>query len=369
MFKSKTVFVVGAGTSHEAGLPIGNTLTADIAKLLNFSHENYGTVVKGDKQILNQLTRLVKDQPDQWRDNRLIGSGQQVAAAMGLAPSIDTFLQTHSMNAEYVLLGKLGIAKAIIVVESESKLASIKSRSQPFDMASVNGTWYISLAQQLFSEVPADRPDMAFENVSFIVFNYDRCLQVFLTRALELFFQIDHSRARAIIADVRIVHPYGSLGDMNDADYTMPMFGDTDCDLYAVSQRLKTFSVSEIDADKSVKINEFMSQAETLVFLGFAFYDQNMTLLGKDLNKGAVQQKFDSIKRVYATTFHMSNSDVGVAKTQIGNLLRGRPPAKNDDYSIETFSGTCHSLFAEYWKSLTASLPVQKSLYNINVLS
>ncbi len=106
-------------------------------------------------------------------------------------------------------------------------------------MATVKDTWYISLAQQLFSEVPAERPELAFQNVSFIIFNYDRCLQIFLTRALELYFQISNERARKIVDAVEIVHPYGNLGDLDDGVYTMPMFGDIDCDLYAVSQDLR----------------------------------------------------------------------------------------------------------------------------------
>jgi len=34
MFKSKTVFIIGAGASQEAKLPIGKDLTLEIARLL-----------------------------------------------------------------------------------------------------------------------------------------------------------------------------------------------------------------------------------------------------------------------------------------------------------------------------------------------
>jgi hypothetical protein len=364
MFKSKTVFVVGAGASEEAGLPIGKELTGEISSLLHISSRPDGSLERGDQDIREAIRRLGAQQSDKWDTNKLIRSGRQVSAAMGLAPSIDTFLQSHCGNDEYVLLGKMGIAKAIILAELRSKLARNQGRSQPFEMATVHGTWFVSLAQQLFSEVPAAQPELAFKNVSFIIFNYDRCLQVFLTRALELYFQIDHQRARAIVAKVDIVHPYGNLGDMNESDHTLPMFGDTQCDLYAVSQRLKTFSESEIDVDKSTKIEDSMRKAETLIFLGFAFYDQNMELLGEDVTKGDAKARYKNINRVYATTLGMSNPDVAVAKAQIGLLVRGRPPKEKDDFSIETFSGKCHELFAEYWKSLTASSPVRESGQN-----
>ena len=34
MFKSKTVFIVGAGASAEVGLPVGSALKSDIANIL-----------------------------------------------------------------------------------------------------------------------------------------------------------------------------------------------------------------------------------------------------------------------------------------------------------------------------------------------
>lgn len=365
MFESQTVFVVGAGASKEADLPIGNELTSEIARLLNIFVDSDFNAKNGDDQILWRIRQLVNQQPNAWINNRLIASGREVATAMALAPSIDTFLQTHRNNAEYVLLGKMGIAKAIILAEKHSKLARTHDRSQPFEISSIANTWYISLAQQLFSGVPAEHPELAFQNVSFIVFNYDRCLEVFLTRAVELFFLVSNERARAIVAAVDIVHPYGDLGEMDDSDQSLPMFGDDQCDLYVVSQRLQTFSESLLDPAKSAKIKELICRTETLIFLGFAFYDQNMELLGENVPKA---EKRSNIKRVYATTFGMSASDVQVARSQIGHLLRGRPPKERDDYSIQTFSGTCNSLFAEYWKSLTAPVAVQSALHNISNL-
>lgn len=240
MFESKTVFVVGAGASKEADLPIGNELTSEIARLLNIFVDSDSSAKSGDDQILWRIRQLVNEQPDAWINNRLIASGREVAAAMTLAPSIDTFLQTHRNNREYVLLGKMGIAKAIILAEKRSKLARTQNRSEPFEIPTIANTWYICLAQQLFSGVPAEQPEQAFRNVQFIVFNYDRCLEVFLTRAVEVFFLVSNQRAREIVAAVDIVHPYGDLGDMDDSNDTMPMFGDDQCDLYAVSRQLYT---------------------------------------------------------------------------------------------------------------------------------
>jgi hypothetical protein len=50
MFQSKTLFVVGAGASKEAGLPIGEELTDRIATLLKL-HADYRSLKSGDDRI------------------------------------------------------------------------------------------------------------------------------------------------------------------------------------------------------------------------------------------------------------------------------------------------------------------------------
>ena len=43
MFQSKTVFVLGAGASHELGLPLGSGLAKIISRKLNLRFEDTGT--------------------------------------------------------------------------------------------------------------------------------------------------------------------------------------------------------------------------------------------------------------------------------------------------------------------------------------
>ena len=47
----KTLFIVGAGASEEAGLPVGGELKNQIAGLLNFDHDAFSRVVKGDSTV------------------------------------------------------------------------------------------------------------------------------------------------------------------------------------------------------------------------------------------------------------------------------------------------------------------------------
>ena len=55
MFQNKTVFIVGAGASHEVGLPVGDDLKAEIAIKLYVQIDEGGQPKQMDTHILNAL--------------------------------------------------------------------------------------------------------------------------------------------------------------------------------------------------------------------------------------------------------------------------------------------------------------------------
>lgn len=345
MFDSQTLFILGAGASNEVGLPIGLGLTKKIADLINFSVER-GGVSRGDERIYDALRTLGSE--DQWANNAFIKSGREVAEAMDLAQSIDTFLESHSANREFVVLGKLGIARAIAMAERGSLLMpSVKGFSQ-LRINQVANTWYYSLARQLFTGVPADKPNRAFQNVSFIVFNYDRCLQTFLQRAAEVYFRIDAGTAAQLVSKIKIIHPYGSLGSIFEHEADFVSFGSDRFDLLKVSHGIKTFSES---ADMVPAIRQLVYGADRIVFLGFGFHPQNIDLL--DVS-GSVGHEDPRPRKVFATTMGMSQSDESLVTEQISYALLGMPSGSDYRQRIFTNSGSCSDLFSTYWRSLTA---------------
>lgn len=348
MFKSKTVFVIGAGASDEAGLPIGRKLTSEIAQLVDI-RADFGRVEQGDYQIFETLQKIVNKDPERWNNNTLLASGRHIAEAMEMATSIDTFLESFADDDERKTLGKLGIAKAIISAERSSKFRP--DGHEPFKLRQVADTWYVSLAQLLFSAVPAKSPEHAFENVSFVVFNYDRCVQVFLARALQVYFQIGEAHSRDILRKVRFLHPYGNLGSPFAGDTPHVPYAPSSYDLQNIAENINTFSESVKDTAILEEIRTEVRQAETLVFLGFAFHDQNMKILS------APKPRADepATRRVLATTFDMSKSDTEIVRSLIGDLISGQPLSVLTPYEVSTFNGKCAAFFAEYWRSLTAS--------------
>lgn len=326
-------------------MPLGSDLTGDISKLLSLSVEFAHRVTNGDQAIYNAIRHAVNE--ENWGENQFIRSSRAVADAMQLAHSIDTFLESHGNNREFIRLGKLGIARAILLAEAKSKFKPSKNGTAPFVMTDLAHTWYYSLARQMFSGVPAERPNLAFSNVRFIVFNYDRCLQVFLTRAAEIYFRISTQQASELIKNVQFIHPYGYLGSIFEHAPDCLPFAPGSYDLNAVAARIKTFSES---SDRAEEIVREVRAAETIIFLGFGFHEQNMKLLEVGYDYGTNDPP---PKRVFATTKDLSRSDEEVVRAQISYALWGTPEPPGPMSSIYTNNGTCAELFSAYWRSLT----------------
>lgn len=61
MFKSRTLFVIGAGASKEVGMPIGTDLTKLIAKSLDIRFRNGVELISGEPDIVGALGSLAPE--------------------------------------------------------------------------------------------------------------------------------------------------------------------------------------------------------------------------------------------------------------------------------------------------------------------
>jgi len=121
---TKTVFVVGAGASQEAGLPIGSELKMSIATALDIRVKRGGyQLISGHDLILEALRLEAAKNPTH---TDLLASLQNAAwrirDAMPQASSIDTFIDNHSEDKQIELCGKLAIVRTILEAEAKSAL-------------------------------------------------------------------------------------------------------------------------------------------------------------------------------------------------------------------------------------------------------
>jgi hypothetical protein len=90
-----------------------------------------------------------------------------------------------------------------------------------------------------------------------------------------------------------------------------------------------------------------MHLADRIIFLGFAFHDQNMALLNPE-------RKLKR-KEVYATAYGMSDNDVGVIRSQIVHFSGSLDREKLRDENVVIRNDLkCADLFDQYTRSLPA---------------
>lgn len=278
MFRDYTVFVVGAGASAEFSMPVGSQLSDTIRDNCKFNID-YGRIAGGVGPIMHHLQKGVNMQDHAQVDalNARLQVMRNISQGIEMAESIDEFIYRYSDNALVAEIGKLQIAWAIANAEASSILSPQRKFDAKDGFQIANTTWLSTFAKALLNGVKAADIEKIGENITIVCFNYDRCIEHYLEHAIVRAYPgTTDDKAREIVGNINIIHPYGSLGLLR----TFP-FGTTN--LFAnMANNLITWSETIKDAQITEGIKTAMQQAERVVFLGFAFARQNMELLEGD---------------------------------------------------------------------------------------
>lgn len=118
MFKTNTVFVLGAGASYECGLPLGIGLSEVIRQKVDIRFDDFGRVARsGDQRLYEMIKRNVKtDVPAHQK------AGWAIRDGIRFASSIDDFLERHFTDELMVRYGKMAIIASILEAERGSQL-------------------------------------------------------------------------------------------------------------------------------------------------------------------------------------------------------------------------------------------------------
>lgn len=319
MFPRQTVFVVGAGASCDLNLPTGDQLRDILVRLLARDGNNLRF---NNEHLTTAMHKIAQQQADHsWVSvfERYADAAQQICDGLPLAISIDNYLHAHRHDDAVRQVGKLAIATAILDAERNSSLNVKPLPSQGgVDRFSLNEdiskkSWYLPLIRLLTSGKSVNDLPTIFANVAFIVFNYDRCLEHFLINSIMTYFNVSPQQAIDAFSQLTIIHPYGRVGYLGwQGQPLVAEFGDPSSDLMRIAAGIQTFTES---ADSGVvqSVKELVEQAETLIFLGFGFLDQNMQLLSVESSR---------VRRVFATIHGISDSDVPIVREAICSITR-----------------------------------------------
>ncbi|KAA3511592.1 hypothetical protein [Agrobacterium rosae] len=318
MFKDNTVFVVGAGASAEFGLPVGWDLLQTIKTNCNFEGKMWHLLREGPAAIFNHYRDIFGcNTPDEnWDFQLRMIASAQILAGIESADSIDEYIFRYTHDPIIAEVGKLQITYAISLAEKSSTMGDSFERLPQ----SLDGTWIWAFTKALINGVRADQVDSIGQNITIICFNYDRCIEHYLEYALvRSFHDLTHAEARKIVAKINIIHPYGSLGDLEQFP-----FGQT-FDFARMTGNIITWSESVRDPKMVEDMQTAIKSAEQIVFMGFAFATQNLKLM-TPLPDKSVLSAYMTRKPpdVYATAFAIPKEVENSLKSKIIEMYMGQ---------------------------------------------
>jgi hypothetical protein len=358
MFKKKSVIVVGAGASCEVGLPVGADLKHTIAQLLDFRYDNMGRMSGGggDPKILEALQIASRGgQSRKYDFHQLLRAAKLIHSAVPLAISIDNLIHTHKQDKDVELCGKLAIVRSILEAERNSKLyVEPNQYKRAMDFKSVEGTWYGAFAKLLTEYCPIESLEERLSSVAFVVFNYDRCIEHFLYHCLRTYYGISDEKAALYVSKTQIYHPYGTVG-------TLPWFGrqhsvafGEDCceeTLCNIAGEIKTFTEGTDPSSSDIRlIQEKIAEADTVLFLGFAFHPLNLSFI-----KPPEGYHSSSTVCYFATAKGMSQSDCEAITSDLSMYGAVKPQCISIRHDL-----SCFDLFKEYWRTLSLFISMQE---------
>lgn len=300
MFRQKTVFVIGAGCSADYGFDVGGQLRDSIAQKL----------VDEDDGVMGALVRI--DGGNRNVSNRM----QTLARGIHTHETIDQFLDFRQSDPVDVALGKLTIASCILEQESKSDLLDEKLEE---GLGPVARTWFPVLFNRIMTDLGRANVKSAFQNLTFICFNYDRCIEQIAYWATAL-ATTDEALTTEVLEHLTVLHPYGSLGNLPWQHEEGPTleFGVTPANRHNVGlggRNIRTFTQT-VSSGTGMAVRGAINEARQVCFVGFGFIRQNMELLQRD-NEDA--------PRVIANMYGMPEPERVLARTAIRAALFRRP--------------------------------------------
>lgn len=346
MGSNKSVIIVGAGASYEAGLPVGSGLKNEISRLLKHRKNagHYGAAV--NDEIISYALPLIASQG--LDINSLYRACKHISDAMPQVISIDNFIDTHKENENIEKCGKLAIVRSILSAEKSSKLyVNLDNINNKPNYAQLEPTWFNAFWQLMTENCQAEELENRFSSVALIIFNYDRCIEHFLFHSLKNVYGLNDEQAANIVNNTNIFHPYGVVGYLpwQSNQDAIAFGGEPDHHLLVrLASKIKTFTEgTDPDSSEITEIRSSMLNAKIVLFLGFAFHTLNMELIKPDHSsgKGAKRTSY------YATAVGISDSDMNIIHEEIKAL------SKSGNVSINLRNDRkCYDIFHEYKRSL-----------------
>ena len=344
MFRQDTTFVIGAGASYEFGLPVGSELARRIKKSALIKNPDARDPIYGDEFFYRTFKRLYPG--DHSEHEAALEALDTIHKGMHTAVSIDAFIHRFRKDLMIARMGKMLIALEIIKAENESKLerdrwAQLTEISGKVKVPPPDDVWIGQFLRILLDGI-TDPQDIGRE-VNIICFNYDRCIEHYLSLSIAAAFRLSPAEAHEIVERMNIIHPYGTLGELammeavagNDGKLPFAAPLSIIPRLEDIAKNIRTYTEQTHDPETVEKIHRAMANNVVLVFLGFGFNNQNLDLLRV---KGLPGDYRVTPRNIYATGVGIASQVEGTIERRVYNLFV-------DGYKHEFWKGRMHTEF------------------------
>ena len=256
MITAPTVFVLGAGASHPYGLPLGTGLRDQILS-------RYANPTDGHRVHLMNTTPFNPGQ---------ISTFISALKYSGLL-SVDAFLERRP---EFMDIGKATIGIELLHGEVHDRLWE----------GSENWLTYLYSQHMVGNSLE----DFAKNNVAFVTFNYDRCVEHFFFTSLKNSFGKSDEETAAIAGKINVVHLHGRLGHLPWQSGKQSIdFGDNQIDVRKMNILMKEIKVVHEDHTADGRDADFnlagaiLANARRIYLLGFGFGERNVKRIKLDV--------------------------------------------------------------------------------------
>jgi hypothetical protein len=254
MLDVPTVFVLGAGASAPYEFPTGFELSEQMVRALQPGHPTFND--------LRDMVGKAQQEITGFRD-AFHHSGKN---------SVDAFLEHRT---DLIPIGKLATAHMLISRESAAKLFKY------------GDSWL----RELYNRMNSTFDTFAKNKISFVTFNYDRCVEHFLFSALSNTYNRPTAEVKEVLESMPVVHLHGRLGALPWQDgpsrpFEIPISEDG---LRIAADNIKIIHEDIKDGrDKDfARAQRLLMEADQILLMGFGYNSTNVERLGiRDLPQG-----------------------------------------------------------------------------------
>lgn len=318
MKEENVVFVIGAGASKEFNLPLGVELLDEIEKVTKCNNR---MPTMQDHLVYYAACGMRTTDPNLYDIQNLVSAAEKINKAIPLVNSIDNYIDNHRGDKCIEVMGKFAIARCILKAEKESNLFFNTKSLQRIVFSKCIDNWLNKLFKILTQNCTYEELKARFSKVSFIIFNYDRCIEFYFFHALQAAYHISKEQAYEVISHLNIYHAYGQVGELpyinNNAqsvDYGKEVEPEK---LRELALKLKTFTEGVDTNDGQIQdIRLKYANADKVFFLGFGFHKLNLDLLKPTgSNQKMIKAKY------FGTAYKISRPNIEAIKSELNKTF------------------------------------------------